>query len=99
MVTAYWTPEEDGDYEVTATVHWEEDGTPLDSDGRNDAQTVMAYAKYRAFYDDCEDTNWFTGGVEDTTLPNCWDLGEPTSGPDFAHSGSGVWANPNRPVL
>jgi len=88
-----WTPDEDGDYTITATVVWEDqDGTHLDSDGRNDDETVMAYAKFTAFYDDGDGEQKFDGGVEGTPLPNTWDLGEPTSGPGFAHSGDNVWA-------
>ncbi len=90
--THRWRPEEDGDYVLTAQVHWEEDGDNIDSDGRNDAQTVMAYAKYSALYDDCESGSHFDGGVEDTILGNAWDIGVPTSGPGFAYSGENVWA-------
>ena len=91
--TYTWTPEEEGDYIVTAKVYWEDQfGTYIDSDARNDEKTAYVYAKFRAFYDDVEGAQKFTGGVEDTSLPNTWDMGAPTSGPGFAHSGDNVWA-------
>ena len=85
-----WVPEENGVYQIFASVIWEQDGNNIDESMNNDVMEIAGVVQRDFFTDDTESGagNWVVQGEEDG-----WELGVPEGlVSPTAHSGDNCWA-------